>query len=85
VVLDRFHLIRRANQALTEVRCRRQQEMSRHGGRKRDPLWAARRELLRAWERLTERGWERIRRAFAADPYDELEAAWVLKETLRDV
>ena len=85
VVLDHFHVIRLANQALTDLRCRRQQELCGHRGRKHDPLWAARRDLLRGAERLTPGQAGRIRRAFQADPYDELECAWVLKETIRDI
>jgi transposase len=85
VVLDHFHVIRLANQALTDLRCRRQQELEGHRGRKGDPLWAARRDLLRGAERLTPHQRERIRRAFRADPYDELECAWMLKESLRDI
>jgi len=85
VVLDHFHVIRLGNQALTDLRCRRQQELEGHRGRKHDPLWAARRDLLRGAERITPHQQHRIRRAFRADPYDELEAGWMLKETLRDI
>ena len=38
-VADRFHIERLAAQALTEVRCRRQQETWSHRGRRGDPLW----------------------------------------------
>ncbi len=85
VTMDRFHCVRLANQALTDVRCRRQQEITGHRGRKGDPLWRVRRDLLRARERLTPRAWERIRHAFAADTDLDVECGWVLKETLRDI
>ena len=52
-VADRFHVQRLAAQALTEVRCRRQgQDLTGHRGRKGDPLWAARRDLLRSRHHL---------------------------------
>jgi transposase len=82
---DKFHIIRLANAAVTEVRCRRQQEITGHRGRSGDPFYAARRDLLRARENLTERGWARLGAAFAADPDLDLECAWVVKEALRDV
>ena len=84
-VADRFHIERLAAQALTEVRCRRQQEMTGHRGRKGDLLWGARRDLLRAREHLTDAAHRRLDAAFRADWWDELECAWILKEMLRDV
>jgi transposase len=82
---DKFHIIRLANAAVTEVRCRRQQDLTGHRGRSGDPFYGARRDLLRARENLTERGWDRLTAAFAADPDLDLECAWVVKEALRDV
>ena len=84
-VADRFHIERLASQALTEVRCRRQQELCGHRGRRGDPLWGARRDLLRAREHLTDAAHRRLDAAFRADWWDELECAWTLKEMLRDV
>ena len=84
-VADRFHIERLAAQALTEVRCRRQQELCGHRGRRGDPLWAVRRDLLRAREHLTDAAHRRLDAAFRADRWDELECAWTLKEMLRDV
>ena len=74
---DKFHIIRLANAAVTEVRCRRQQDLTGHRGRSGDPFYAARRDLLRARENLTERGWDRLTAAFAADADLDLECAWV--------
>jgi transposase len=84
-VADRFHIERLAAQAVTDVRCRRQQELTGHRGRKGDPLYAVRRDLIRGRERLTERGRARLAAAFRADHSDELECAWTLKEALRDL
>ena len=84
-VADRFHIQRLAAQALTEVRCRRQTELTGHRGRKGDPLYGARRDLLRARQHLTEVAWERLDAAFRADCWDEVESAWTLKEMLADL
>ena len=84
-IADRFHIARLAGQALSDVRCRRQQETWGHRGRKGDPLWAVRHDLLRARENLTERAWARLDAAFRADLWDELACAWTLKEMLRDL
>lgn len=84
-VADRFHMQRLAAQALTEVRCRRQQELTGHRGRKGDPLRAVRRDLLRSRHHLTTAAWERLDAAFRADCWDELECAWTLKEMLADL
>ena len=46
-VADRFGIARLAGGAVTDVRCRRQQELCGHRGRRGDPLWGARRDLLR--------------------------------------
>jgi len=82
---DRFHIVRLANTAITDVRCRRQQEMIGHRGRKGDSFYRARRDLLRARERLTDRQGARVAGALAADPTDQLHAAWVAKEGIRDL
>ena len=47
-------------------------------GRKGDPLWSVRHDLLRAREHLTDRAWGRLGAAFQADWWDELECAWTL-------
>lgn len=88
VVVDHFHLIRLANQVVTEVRQRIQQEVTGHRGRKGDPLYGIRHHLLRGRERLTERQSERIAGALDhpdGDRWDEIASAWTGKELLRDV
>jgi len=82
---DRFHIVRLANQAVTDVRCRRQQELTGHRGRKTDPFYRARRDLLRARERLTGRQIARVHDAFAADRTEQLWAAWIAKEGIRNL
>ncbi|MFQ5524456.1 MAG: ISL3 family transposase, partial [Acidimicrobiia bacterium] len=88
IVVDHFHLIRLANQMVTEVRQRTQQEVTGHRGRKGDPLYGIRHLLLRGRERLTIRAQERIMMALDhpdGDRWDEIGCAWWGKELLRDV
>jgi transposase len=86
VVIDHYHAIALANRAIDDVRRRTQNETLQHRGRKGDPLYGIRRTLLVAHERLTERGWARLRAGLeAGDPYGEVGAAYVAKEALRDV
>ncbi len=86
VVVDRFHAVRLANQALDEIRRRVQQATTGHRGRKRDPLYRVRRLLVTGAERLTARGWQRLEAAWAAgDPRNETYVAWDIKEALRAV
>ena len=85
ITIDKFHAVRLANQVVTDVRCRRQQEMTGHRGRKGDALYGARRDLLRARERLSCRAWERIEAAFEGDNELEVECAWVAKEEFRAI
>ena len=66
-VLDAFHIVKLAGDALDEVRRRVQQDTTGHRGRKGDPLYQIR-DLLRASRhRLTPRQQERLREAFTAD------------------
>src|SRR5690606_5382641 len=86
VVVDHFHLIRLANQVVTEVRQRTQQEVTGHRGRKGDPLFGIRRLLLRGRQRLEGRHWQRLEAAFdhpQGDLYDEVASAWTAKELVR--
>jgi transposase len=86
LVVDHFHAVRLANAAIDDVRRRVQQETTGHRGRSGDPLYGIRRLLLVGAERLSERGWARIHAGLAAgDPADEVSAAVVAKELLRDV
>ncbi|MGA7271518.1 MAG: ISL3 family transposase [Acidimicrobiia bacterium] len=86
LVVDGFHIVRLANQALTKCRQRVQNETLGHRGRKRDPLFGVRKLLLMAAERVDERGWERIHRALREGDADGLvQDAWVAKEYVRDV
>ena len=60
IVVDHFHIIRLANQALDEVRRRVQQDTLGHRGHRDDPLYRIRRRLLCAHENLTVKGFDRV-------------------------
>ena len=76
-VVDPFHLIALANSALDGVRRRVQNEQTGHWGRKDDPLYRARRMLLRGEERLDEKAAERLASLLAlGDPGAEV---WPLR------
>jgi len=84
VVADHFHLVRLANQAVTDVRRRVTWDTHGRRGRKTDPAWAARRRLLRGRERLSEaqfiRMWNDL---IDGDPTGKILTAWIAKEELR--
>jgi transposase len=89
-VVDRFHVAVLAGRVVTDVRRRRIWEQHDRRGRKIDPGWRARRDLLRRHSHLTARGWRRILAAFQADTgTDSLEGellwAWAAKEHLADL
>lgn len=86
LVADPFHIAALANRTVDQVRRRVQQATLAHRGRKHDPLYRIRRVLLTGGERLTERGWERLRAGLVAgDPDDEVLESWLAKEHVRDV
>ena len=66
-VLDAFHIVKLAGDALDEVRRRVQQDTTGHRGRKGDPLYQIRLLLRASRDRLTKRQKERLREAFTAD------------------
>ena len=86
LVVDHFHCVKLANQAIDDVRRRVQNQTLGHRGRKTDPLYRARRVLLTADERLTEERFAWMASLLAVgDPDGEVSAAWIGKELLREV
>jgi len=86
IVVDHWHLVRLANQMLTEVRQRVAREQLGRRGRKVDPAWAHRRLLLRGGDKLGPHGLQRLRRVLQHDdPTDEIGAAWGVMELLRQL
>ena len=84
IVVDHFHLVALANDAVTKVRRRVTWDLRERRGRKIDPEWANRRRLLRARERLSEKSfakmWNQIQ---AEDTSAQILTAWIAKEELR--
>ena len=86
VVVDHFHAVQLANAAIDDVRRRVQHDVLGHRGRKGDPLYRIRRVLLRVADTLGARAWARLTDGLAAgDRHDEVGAAWLAKELLREV
>ncbi|ARR77793.1 putative transposase [Mycobacterium intracellulare subsp. yongonense] len=84
LVVDHFHLVKLANDALTKVRRRITWDLRERRGRKIDPEWANRRRLLRGRERLSKKSfakmWNQIQ---AEDTSAQILTAWIAKEELR--
>lgn len=77
IVLDAFHVVKLANQALDEVRRRVQQDTLRHRGHKQDPLYRIRRLLTGSQTALSGKRAARLRAGLdAGDPGGEVEIAW---------
>lgn len=85
VSVDHWHLVRKANQMVTDVRQRVARERHGHRGRKDDLAWAHRMLLLRAGNRLTPAARDRLARVFADDRTGQIRAAWRVKEALRQL
>jgi transposase len=86
IVLDHFHLVMLANQAMTDVRQRVAHEQHDRRGRKTDPAWAHRRLLLRAGDTLSPKALQRLTTVLTTDhPSGQLNAAWAVKELLRQL
>ncbi len=75
-VMDPFHVVRLAGDALDQCRRRVQQDLHGHRGRKDDPLYKARRTLHTGNNLLTDTQRERLTALFAADEHVEVEATW---------
>jgi transposase len=75
-VMDPFHVVRLAGDALDECRRRVQQDTHGHRGRAGDPLYAARRMLHTGADLLTDRQQQRLADLFRADKHVEVEATW---------
>lgn len=86
LIVDRFHLVKKANEMVDRVRRRVTEVYRGRRGHKSDPERINGRRLLRAAERLTDEQhhtlFERLR---SAEPNGDIAAAWIAKELLRDV
>lgn len=93
LIVDKFHAVRLANQALDAVRRRLQREAGRHRSRHSRSvapsrwgraLFSSRRILVKARQRLGQSERDRLERALSSDPTGQLRRAWALKERFRD-
>jgi transposase len=75
-VMDPFHVVRLAGDALDQCRRRVQQGIHGHRGRTGDPLYAARRTLHTGADLLTDKQKARLTALFAADEHVAVEATW---------
>jgi len=75
-VMDPFHVVRLAGDALD--RCRRRVQQATHGhlGRRDDPLYNTRRTLHTGADLLTDKHKQRLQALFASDEHVEVEATW---------
>jgi transposase len=75
-VMDPFHVVRVAGDALDQCRRRVQQDTYSHRGRKGDPLYSARRTLHTGADLLTDKQRQRLKDLFAVEEHVEVEATW---------
>jgi transposase len=84
VSVDPLHLVKLANDMLTQVRQRVVRDRKGRRGRGIDPAWTNRRLLLHAGNTLSSAALARLKATLRADdPTDEIGAAWGVKEQLR--
>lgn len=81
-VLDPFHVVRLAGDALDEYRRRIQLDTCGHRGRKGDPLFNARRTLHTDVDLLTDKLRSGLEILFADDAHGEVEATWGLYQKM---
>lgn len=81
-VMDPFHVVRLAGDALDRCRRRVQQDTHGHRGRSGDPLYAARRTLHTGAGLLTDKQTHRLAALFAVDEHVEVEATWGIYQRL---
>jgi transposase len=75
-VMDPFHTVRLAGDALDRCRRRVQQDLHGHRGRTTDPLYRARRTLHTGHDFLTDKQTARLETLFAIEEHVEVEATW---------
>jgi transposase len=84
LVVDHFHLVKLANDAVTKVRRRVVWDQHGRRGRKIDPAWANRRRLLTGRERLSHKAFATMWNTLIdSEPTGQVLTAWIAKEELR--
>ena len=81
-VMDPFHVVRLAGDALDQCRRRVQQQLHGHRGRSGDPLYSSRRTLNTGMGLLTDRQWQRVQALFNSDKHVDVEVTWVAYQRL---
>jgi len=75
-VMDPFHVVKLAGDALDQCRRRIQQAIHGHRGHAGDPLYMSRRVLHTGLGLLTDRQWARLDALFDTDAHAEVEVTW---------
>jgi transposase len=75
-VMDPFHVVRLAGDALDRCRRRVQQAIHGHRGMTNDPLYRARRTLHTGADLLTDKQTDRLTALFGDDQHVQVEATW---------
>ena len=81
-VMDPFHVVRLAGDALDQCRRRVQQDTRGHRGYKADPLYTARRTLHTGADLLTEKQHDRLDMLFIGDEHVQVECTWGIYQRL---
>ncbi len=87
IVVDHFHVVQLANQALHEIRCRITTQLRARRGRKGDGEWDVRNLLTRNRENLSQRRFARMWNTLIdlGKPGEDILAAYIAKENLREL
>lgn len=81
-VMDPFHTVRLAGDALNRCRQRVQQDLHGHRGRRDDPLYKARRTLHTGADLLTDGQRARLDKLFSLDEHAEVEVTWAVYQQM---
>ena len=81
-VMDPFHVVRLAGDALDKCRRRIQQDLHGHRGRAGDPLYSARRTLHTGTSLLTDKQKTRLEQLFADDNHVAVEVTWAAYQAM---
>ena len=81
-VMDPFHVVRLAGDALDKCRRRIQQDLHGHRGRAGDPLYSARRTLHTGTSLLTDKQKTRLEQLFTDDNHVAVEVTWAAYQAM---
>ena len=81
-VMDPFHVVRLAGDALDQCRRRVQQDTCGHRGRTGDPLYAGRRTLHTGVDLLTDKQKAALTGLFSTDRHVQVEVNWSIQDMI---